>query len=79
MVGLNLGGYHVAVFPLPGLRESVQDDKSDRRTTIELRAYDAQLVAEVLPKLLPQLGIPLDAVGVVGQFDERVDIVQPTH
>ena len=77
VVGLNIGRYRVATYPVPGLSESVDDSKSDMRTTIELRAYDAHIVAEALPRLLPQLGIPLDAVGLVGQFNETVEVAEP--
>ena len=39
----------------------------DVRTTVEVltRSYDLQRVADALPVLLPQLGIPVDAVGIV--------------
>lgn len=40
-------------------------DSSDIRDTIVVLAGDAQRVADALPTLLPLLGIPVDAVGLV--------------
>ena len=44
------------------------DRVSDIRTTIELSAHNGQLVVDSLPILLPLLGIPTDAVGVVREW-----------
>ena len=65
-VGQNRGGYEVVVFPLSSLQDA-RDNISDLRETIHVLAVDPQSVVDVLPTLLPQLGIPVDAVGVVGK------------
>ena len=39
------------------------------RSTIRVRAVDAHVVREALPVLLPELGIPLDAVTVILEHD----------
>ena len=45
---------------------SANDSPADRRETIEVWTRgDQQVVADALPTLLPLLGIPVDAVGVV--------------
>ena len=49
-----------------------------RRETIHVWGTDAQRVAGALPVLLPQLGIPVDAVGVVAQSDDTVYYDEPT-
>ena len=41
-------------------------------------ALDAQRVAKALPTLLPLLGIPVDAVRVIGRFSSKpVPLVEP--
>ena len=65
----NFDTYEVAVYPLADLQEA--GGIRDYRETIHVWALDAQRVADSLPTLLPQLGIPVDAVGVVGQFSNR--------
>ena len=42
---------------------------ADIRTTIELSAHNGQLVVDSLSVLLPLLGIPTDAVGVVREWE----------
>ena len=45
---------------------SANDSPADRRETIEVWTRgDQQVVADALPTLLPRLGIPVDAVGMV--------------
>ena len=41
------------------------------RETTHVFAYDAQQVADALLVLLPQLGIPVDTVGVIGQMSPK--------
>ena len=67
VVSENVDLYESAVF-LNDLTEAAADSYSDYRETIHVWALDAQPVANALPTLLPLLGIPVDAVGVVGQF-----------
>ena len=58
------GGFYPQLF-LNGL-SSANDSPADRRETIEVWTRgDQQVVADALPVLLPLLGIPVDAVGVV--------------
>ncbi len=45
------------------------DRDSLLRDTILVWAVDPQMVADALPELLPQLGIPTDAVGVIAPTD----------
>ena len=45
-----------------------QFQSADIRETIEVRAHDPQRVADALPALLPLLGIPVDAVGMVRRY-----------
>ena len=68
-VGPNLrfAGPPVAIYPLASLSKVDHDNLPGRRETIRVWALDAQRVANALPTLLPQLGIPIDAVGVVVQ------------
>ena len=40
-------------------------------------ALDPQVAAAALPQLLPKLGIPLDAVGVVAHAERFVEPVVP--
>ena len=50
------------------------NDWSKARDTVLLTAHDAQGVADALPDLLPLLGIPVDAVGVIYQIKPWRDI-----
>ena len=62
------------VYPLAGL-QSVGDGperNAHLRETIRVDGLDPDLLVAALPTLLPQLGIPVDAVGIVGH-DERYD------
>ena len=72
--------YEHAVFPLAELPEAVPGPGSlpDYRETVHVWALDAQRVADALPTLLPQLGIPVDAVGVIGRFSSKpVPLIKP--
>ena len=76
-VGKNQNWYEQAVF-LNGLVEAAYDDHGDYRETVHVWALDAERVVKALPTLLPLLGIPVDAVGVVGQYDSNpVPLVHP--
>ena len=66
-VGLNGHSYEQAVFPLDNMPELVSGGASEERETVHVSALDPQRVADALPTLLPQLGIPVDAVGVIGR------------
>ncbi len=63
-----------AVYPLPELPEAVRRPGAisihpkDERTTIHVMTYDLERTVKALPVLLPQLGIPVDAVGVVIEY-----------
>ena len=65
----------------PGPAKTTKDgryDLSKVRTTILLAGFDAHRIANALPILLPLLGIPVDAVGVVGTFwNEGNDYIIP--
>ena len=66
------------VFPLASLPEVDYNNLPGRRETIRVWTLDAQHVANALPTLLPQLGIPIDAVGVVAQVsNDTVGLVVP--
>lgn len=57
----------------PGPARMTEDgryDLSKVRTTILLVGFDAHRLADALPTLLPLLGIPTDAVGVVGRQED---------
>ncbi len=58
------------LFPLDDLDLAVYGDASTLRDTVGIHALDASVVVEALPELLPLLGIPIDAVGVVSTIDE---------
>ncbi len=51
------------VFPLASLRSG--ESPAEMRETIKIWALDTQRVEDALPALLPRLGIPVDAVGVL--------------
>ena len=59
-----------SVFPLPSLPEAEPDAWADHRTTIVVSTFHLQETLNTLPKLLDQLGIPVDAVGVVIRYDD---------
>ncbi len=63
----------------PVQRKDAEDNYADHRETISVGAIDAQRVADALPVLLPQLGIPVDAAGVVGQSDKSISRFMPIH
>lgn len=55
----------------PGPARMTEDgryDLSKVRTTIRLIGFDPHRLADTLPTLLPLLGIPTDAVGIVGRW-----------
>ena len=61
-----------AVYPLPEVPEAVRRPElgsvrhpEDYRTTLHVMTYELQRTVDALPVLLPLLGIPVDAVGVV--------------
>ena len=47
------------------------ENSSEYRTTIRVGALDVPGAVQALPRLLPQLGIPVDAVGIVSHADRR--------
>ena len=59
------------LYPLAELPEA--EDESEWRTTIVVGALDPHGAAAALPTLLPQLGIPVDAVGIVSHSNRRRD------
>ncbi len=72
----NWESYHTtggeAVYPLPEVPETVLRPElggvahpEDYRTTLHVMTYELQRTVDALPVLLPLLGIPVDAVGVV--------------
>lgn len=70
MVGKNSWGSTTAVWTTDNLRRASKDsfayyDPSSIRKTIAVIGFDAQRIAVALPTLLPLLGIPVDAVGIV--------------
>ncbi len=78
VVSDNRDWYDEAVFPLSSLTVADGDAYSDFRETVHVWALDAQRVAKALPTLLPLLGIPVDAVGVIGRFSSKpVPLVEP--
>ena len=59
-----------SVFPLPSLPEAEFGAGGDHRTTIVIATLHLKETVAALPQLLDQLGIPVDAVGVVSGVDE---------
>ena len=59
------------IFPLDGWDLAEPGDASAVRETVGIVASDASTVTEALPELLPLLGIPVDAVGIVRTIVER--------
>ena len=68
-VTVNHGGHNSELYPLTELQEA--EDQSEWRATILVGALDPHGAAAALPTLLPQLGIPVDAVGIVSHSDRR--------
>ena len=66
-----------AVYPLPELPEAVRRPGAmsrhpeDLRTTLHVMTYELHRTVDALPVLLPLLGIPVDAVGVVVEYRPR--------
>ena len=61
----SIGGSVGAVYPLAELPHVTSDRLKDQRTTIAIWTHDLKRTTDALPELLRQLGIPVDAVGVV--------------
>ena len=57
------------LFVLPSLPEADTRNREDHRATITVGTLHLQETVAALPKLLDQLGIPADAVGMVGRDD----------
>ena len=53
------------MWPLDSLRPANEDAFSELRKTIVVWGMNSQRIADALPTLLPLLGIPVDAVGLV--------------
>ena len=73
-VSTNQGARPEPVVWLNGLRDAGVEESSaaaNGRETIRGGARDPQRVADALPTLLPRLGIPVDAVGIVA-YDWRL-------
>ena len=75
-VGLNKGAYRGGVvYPLTSVPQARKDhstgflDKATLRHTVRVYTLDLEKTVDALPKLLPQLNIPVDAVGLVAQVD----------
>ena len=76
------GGLVEGVWPRDDLRDTVE--VSEMRETITLSTQDPERVAEALPILLPQLGIPTDAVGHVyrtisDEHNTSVGVTEPAR
>ena len=75
-VGLNKGAYRGGVvYPLTSVPQARKDhstgflDKATLRHTVRVYTLDLEKTVGALPQLLPQLNIPVDAVGLVAQVD----------
>ena len=71
VIGTNIGGYpRGTLWPVEGFTQAPYDGYGSLprtvRETVLVWSRDPQRTADALPVLLPQLGIPVDAVGVVG-------------
>ena len=53
------------------------DDYSLARITIAISTLDAYAVRDAIPVLLPQLGIPVDAVGIILQRKQKKEQIKP--
>ncbi len=62
-----------AVFPLPDLPEANYYAREDWRTTVRIITLHLERTVEALPRLLKQLDIPVDAVGLVIERVQRVN------
>ena len=56
--------------PVPRALKPGEDYPSYTRNTVVVGAYDAPRMAQVFPGLLTQLGIPVDAVGIIAQVGQ---------
>ena len=70
VTGTNIGGYpRGTLWPVEGFTDALEDGYGilprTVRETVLVWSRDPQRTADALPVLLPQLGIPVDAVGVV--------------
>ena len=63
-------GIRESVLLLDDLGPGEYEDSSTIRETVAVYALDARRVAEALPELLPLLGIPVDAVGILGTVEQ---------
>ncbi len=71
-------GISETLFPLDNLRPTVYEGSDQTRETIRVWGVDEQRIAESLPVLLPQLGIPIDAVGMIKRYrNEPPGVIQP--
>ena len=52
------------MWPLDGIQEA-HDNRAEWRTIIHLQTVDVPGTAAALPYLLGQLGIPVDAIGLI--------------
>ena len=55
---------------LNGVKPTTGYDPEHMREMVVLQARDIHVAAAALPVLLPQLGIPVDAVGIVRRSDQ---------
>ena len=74
-VSPNIGSSATTLFPLDNLKRTSYENSDQTRETISVSALDEQRVAAALPVLLPQLGIPVDAVGVITRFRDGPPVV----
>ena len=69
VVASNQWGAPSAIWPTdnlgPARKGLIGYDPASMRETIAVTGFNAQRIAEALPTLLPLLGIPVDAVGIV--------------
>ena len=61
--------YPVAELPEVGLTESGSEKGDELRTTIHVMTMELDRTVAALPRLLGQLNVPVDAVGVVAEVD----------
>ena len=68
-VGINLDNYasRISAWPVPGITHNSTDNPMGVRTIIRVFVLDLDEALEPLPRLLEQLNIPVDSVGVVFQ------------
>ena len=70
-VETNLPYFQEQFLPLDGWTFASYQDKSTVRETVGIGVQEAEVVLEALPELLPLLGIPVDAVGVVTVIEDK--------